>query len=342
MKSFSKNRYQDNRTLTVQYPDGIWQLIASFIFGGFCWYLGYRGALAEWLLDWPVTYSYLFFVLMVAIIFFYIRLVIVILDKKQNWLVNPEKRAGMQLFFCCILPTLLLFWIIGPDPQAKDEWLLFPLMVIFSGILVLNMSYTVYFYVAVYHRQKILILEQKETILQQESRTIDLQEQIELLSPGIEELKEILETAGEDRDVDAMDEIDLALLRSMDLEQEVFLLNNKILSQKISYKDIGIFTYKNGIVSLYLRTAMDENLTCGEQRSLKEVVNSTKGFVQKIDRDKAIPLDMIQACQQLKRGRLRIVLKIPFEGRYYFEVSDKIAKHIREWVMLQVPIEKEQ
>lgn len=342
MKSLSKNGYQDNRKLTVQYPDGIWQLIASFIFGGFCWYLGYRGDLADWLLNWPVTYSYLFFVLIVAIIFFYIRWVIVILDKKHNWLVHPEKRAGMQLFFCCILPTLLLFWIIGPDPQANDEWLLFPLMVIFSGILVLNMCYTVYFYVAVYHRQIIVTLEQKETILEQESRIRDLQGQIELLSSGIEQAKQIHEPAGEDRDGDPMDEIDLTLCRSIDLEQEVFLLNNKIMVQKIRYKDIGIFTYKNGMVSLYLRNAMDENLTCGEQRSLKEVVNITKGFVQKIDRDKAIPLDMIQACQQLKRGRLRIELKIPFEGRHYFEVSDKIAKHIREWVMLQVPIEKEQ
>jgi len=341
MKSFNENRYLDNRKLTVQYPDGIWQLIASFVFGGFCWYLGYRGALAEWLLDWPVTYSYLFFVLIVAIIFFYIRLVIVILDKRQNWLVNPEKRAASQLLFCCILPSLLLFWIIGPDQLAKDEWLLFPLMVIFCGILVLNMCYTVYFYVAINQRQRKLILEQKETILQQQLKMRNLEEQFELFSPDLEELKEILETAEEDKDVDSMDEMDLVQVKSIDVEKEVFLLNNKILSQKILYKDLGIFTFKNSIVSLYLKNAMNENLTCGEQRSLKEVVNITKGFVQKIDRDKAIPLDMIQACHGLKRGRLRIVLKIPFEGRYNFEVSDKIAKHIREWVMLQVPIEKE-
>ena len=233
MKSFNENRSLDNRKLTVQYPDGIWQLIASFVFGGFCWYLGYRGALAEWLLDWPVTYSYLFFVLIVAIIFFYIRLVIVILDKRENWLVNPEKRAATQLLFCCILPSLLLFWIIGPDKLAKDEWLLFPLMVIFSGILVLNMGYTAYFYVAINQRQRKLILEQKETILQQQLKMRNLEEQFELFSPDLEELKEILETAEEDKDVDSMDEMDLVQVKSIDVEKEVFQLNNKILTQTI-------------------------------------------------------------------------------------------------------------
>jgi len=341
MKSIRQDKYQDTKDLTVNYPDVIWLLIASFAFGGVCWYLGYQGALADRLANWSIISSYLFFVLMVAITFLYIRLVIVLLDKRQNWLTDPEKRIGTQLFFCCVLPTLFLFWIIGPDAMAKDEWLLFPLMVIFSGVLVLNMCYTVYFYVAIYQSQKKILVELNEVNHRQQLKIIDLEEQIDLLSPDLEEVKEILETEAGDRDLDSMDEIDLALVKSMDPEQEVFLLNNKILSQKILYKDLGIFTFKNSIVSLYLKTAMHENLTCGEQRSLKEVVNSTKGFVQKIDRDKAIPFGMIQSCHQLKRGRLRIVLKLPFEGRYNFEVSDKIAKHIKEWIMLQVPIEKE-
>ena len=149
MKSIRQDKNQETKDLAVNYPDVIWLLIASFAFGGICWYLGYQGALADWLANWSITSSYLFFVLMVAITFLYIRLVIVLLDKRQNWLTDPEKRIGTQLFFCCVLPTLFLFWIIGPDAMAKDEWLLFPLMVIFSGVLVLNMCYTVYFYFAI-------------------------------------------------------------------------------------------------------------------------------------------------------------------------------------------------
>ena len=341
MKSIEQDKYQDTEVLAVNYPDVIWLLIASCAFGGVCWYLGYQGALADWLTDWPIITSYLFFALMAAITFLYIRLVIALLDKKQNWLYFPQKRIGTQFFFCCVLPTIFLFWIIGPDTLAKDEWLLFPLMVIFSGVLVLNMCYTVYFYVAIHQKQKKQIVELKDVNHQQQLKIKDLEKQVNLFSPDLEEVKEIPEAESGDKDIDFMEEIDLPLIKAMDPEQEVFLLNNKILSQKILYKDLGIFTYKNSIVSLYLKNAMDESLTCGEQRSLKEVVNSTRGFVQKIDRDKAIPLDMIRACHGLKRGRLRILLKIPFEGRYDFEVSDKIAKHIREWVMLQVPIEKE-
>lgn len=341
MKSMGQDNYRGSKELDVNYPDVIWLLIASFAFGGICWYVGYRGALAGRLAEWPIIYSYLFFVLMVAITFLYIRLVIVLLDRRQSWLSVPEKRISSQLFFCCVLPTFFLFWIIGPDVMAKEEWLLFPLMVLFSGVLVLNMCYTVYFYSTIYQRQKKLSEKLREDNQRQQLKIIDLEDQINLFSPDLQEVKEILEAGIADKDPDSMEEIDLAIIKCMDPEQEVFLLNNKILSQKILYKDLGIFTYKNGLVSLYLKKAMSENLTCGEQRSLKEVVNSTKGFVQKIDRDKAIPLDMIQSCHQLKRGRLRIVLRIPFEGRSDFEVSDKIAKHIREWVMLKVPIEKE-
>lgn len=341
MKSTGQDKYQDTKELAVNYPDVIWLLIASFAFGGVCWYLGYRGALVDWLANWPVTLSYLFFALTVTITFSYIRLVIVLLDRKQNWLYVPGKRISTQLFFCCVLPTLFLFWIIGPDTIAKDEWLLFPLMVIFGGVLILNMCYTVYFYLAIYQKQKKIIVEQREVNHQQQLKITWLEKQIDLLSPDLEEVQEVLEAEAGDKDTDSMEEIQLPLIKAMDPEREVFLLNNKILSQKILYKDLGIFTFKNSMVSLYLKNAMDENLTCGEQRSLKEVVNITKGFVQKIDRDKAIPLDMIRTCYGLKRGRLRIVLKIPFEGRYDFEVSDKIARHIREWVMLQVPIEKE-
>ncbi|MEZ0454139.1 hypothetical protein ABTW24_21285 [Sphingobacterium thalpophilum] len=244
MKSIGQDKYQDNTDLTVNYPNVIWLLIASFVFGGVCWYLGYQGALADRLSDWSIISSYLFFVLMVAITFLYIRLVIVLLDKRQNWLTDPEKRIGTQLFFCCVLPTLFLFWIIGPDAMAKDEWFLFPLMVIFSGVLVLNMCYTVYFYFAIYQSQKKLLIELNKVNHQQQLKISDLEEQIDLLSPDLEEVREILEAETGDRDPDSVDEIDLVLVKSMDPGQEVFLLNNKILSQKILYKDLEFLLLK--------------------------------------------------------------------------------------------------
>ncbi|QQD11819.1 hypothetical protein [Sphingobacterium sp. UDSM-2020] len=77
-----------------------------------------------------------------------------------------------------------------------------------------------------------------------------------------------------------------------------------------------------------------------EQRSLNEVVRDTNGFVQKIDCYHAVAADMIHACNLLKGGRLRIVLKVPFEGKVDFEVSAKIVRRIKGRVMLQVLLKR--
>jgi hypothetical protein len=168
-----------------------------------------------------------------------------------------------------------------------------------------------------------------------------LEERIVQLTPHIDETITI---EIEEKEADAADELDLAALKTIDAEQEEFLLNNKFFTKKITYSELGLFVFENTsntpMVKLYLKSDMGESIAC-EQRSLSEVVRCTKGFVRKIGRNKAIPLDMIQACYLLKDGRFRIVFKMPIEGKDYEEISPGVSKQIKDWVMLHVPIEKE-
>lgn len=146
------------------------------------------------------------------------------------------------------------------------------------------------------------------------------------------------------KETDAVEEIDLTLLKSIHPAQEEFVINNKYLTKKIMYTELGIFLFEKAnntpIVKLYLKEDMEDSKGC-EQRSLSEIVRDTRGFVQKIDRHHAIPLDMIKACYQIKGGRLRIILHVPFGAIDSFEVSPTISRRIKDWVMLQVPIEKD-
>jgi len=344
MKSSQLIMYRKGTEVDVHYPDFIWLCIASFAFGGVCWYLGYLGAAAAWLENTSVVVSYLFYVLIVFLAFFYIRALIIVLDRKQNWLLNPQKRFATQLFTCCLLPTLFLFGVIRPVAIPKDEWLWLPLLVIFGGVLFLNILYTSCFFVALDHKRRCSILELERMVLHRDLKISILNEQLQSMSSIENEAEEITVAEGAEKETDLTEEIDLSRVKSIDPEQEEFLLNNRFLTQKIMYSELGLFAFENNnntpIVQLYLKTDMGERIAC-EQRSLNEVVRDTNGFVQKIGRYHAVAADMIHACNLLKGGRLRIVLKVPFEGKVDFEVSAKIARRIKGWVMLQVPIEKE-
>lgn len=341
MKSNQLVMYPKGTEVDVHYPGFIWLCIASFGFGGVCWYLGYLGAVSSWLSNSSVVVSYLFYVLIVAIAFFYIRTVVILLDKKQNWLLVPGKRFAYQFFLCCLLPTLFLFWVIRPVAIPKDEWLWLPLLVLFKGILLLNIGYAFYFWIVMGHKKDHQIVGLERTILRQDYKIATLEERMVPSTPHIDE---IIPDEIEEKEVDTSDELDLAALKAIDPQQEEFLLNNKFFTKKIMYSELGLFVFENTnntpIVKLYLKSDMGESIAC-EQRSLTEVVRDTKGFVRKIGRNKAIALDVIQACYLLKDGRLRIVFKIPIEGKDYEEISPKLSKQIKDWVMLYVSIEKE-
>lgn len=342
MKSNQIILYPKGTEVDMRYPGFTWLCIASFAFGGVCWYLGYLGASAAWFENSSVIVSYLFYVLIVSITFFYIQTIIILLDKRQNWLLHPEKRVASQFLLCCMLPTLILFGVIRPVAIPKDEWLWLPLLVIFISLLLFNTWYTIYFLVSSSHKNKRYILELERKVLH--LKISILNEQLAGKSSIENEAIEIIEVEVPEKETDLSEEIDLSWVKSIDPQQEEFLLNNRFLTQKIMYSELGLFVFENNnntpIVKLYLKTDMSESIGC-EQRSLNEVVRDTKGFVQKIGRYHAVAVDMIHACYLLKGGKHRIVLKVPFEGKVDFEVSPKIAKRLRNWIMLQVPIEKE-
>lgn len=344
MKSNQLVKYPKGTEVEVHYPDGAWLCIASFAFGAVCWYLGYLGALAGWLQRVSLVLSYLFFVALVAIAFFWIRFNILLLDRKQNWLVNPDKRLATQLVTCCILPTVFLFAVIRPVAIPRDEWLLLPLLVIFGAMLLLNMLYTLYFYWTIYHRRGQYIMQMERKLLHQDIKIASLQDRIDLQSPALDERTDSLNAEPQDRDSDTTDEIDLVMVRSIDPVQHEFLIRNKFVTKKILYSELGLFVFENAnntpLIMVHLRSEQAGSTVC-EQRSLNEIVRDTKGFVQKIDRYHAVPLHMIDRCFRLKGGRLRILVKDVLGERTEFVVSAKIAKRIKDWVMLQVPIIKE-
>lgn len=145
MESNQQVRYAKDTEMLVQYPDFIWVCIASFFFGGMCWYIGIITSLSDWFDSMPLIVSYLFNVFIAALTLFYIRSVIKLLDKKKSWLLHMGERLGMQFFFAVLLPTVFLFGIIKPFAPPKNEWIWLPLLVIFAYNLIFNMMYTIFF-----------------------------------------------------------------------------------------------------------------------------------------------------------------------------------------------------
>lgn len=344
MKGNQLVRYSKDTELQVHYPDFIWLWIASFCFGFVCWYLGYIGALMTWFENMPLVVSYLFYVLVSAAAFFSISAVIKVLDRKMNWLTVPEKRFSMQFFCCFILPAVFLFAVTQPIALPKNEWLWLPLSVIFGAVLMLNLVYTLYFYCIVFVVERRHRFWLQQQVCELEEKIMDLRSQLPPYAQGEHTAAEMPPSGELSAESDPAEEIDIASVRALDPQQEAFLLNNRLLTKKIMYDELGMFEYENTsntpLVKLYLRKDMTEDFAC-EQRSLNEVVRDTGGYVQKIDRHHAIPLHMIQTCQQLKGGKLRIALNVPFDGQREFQVSSRISRRIKEWVMLQVPIEKD-
>jgi len=345
MESIQQVKYSKDTEVHVHYQDFIWVCIASFLFGGICWYVGYTAALSEWLENSPLVVSYLFHVLIVAIALFYTRTTIKLLDRKKSWLHNFGDRLGSQFFFCVLLPTIFLFVIIRPVAAPKSEWIWLPLLVIFGGMSFFNMMYAISFYSSIYRKRESYIggLESRVQDLEQKLSAQKEPQSAHLSDTQLDE-EEPSKTDETEKEGDMSEEIDLALLKGMDTLEEEFLLNNRYLTKKIMYNELGIFLFEKTnntpIVKLFLNSDMNEGIGC-EQRSLNEIVRDTRGFVQKIDRHHAIPLDMIKACYQLKGGRLRIILRVPFGDMDSFVVSSTISRRIKDWVMLQVPIEKD-
>jgi len=344
MESIQQVKYSKDTEVHVHYQDFIWVCIASVLFGGICWYVGYTAALSEWLENSPLVVSYLFHVLIVAIALFYTRTTIKLLDRKKSWLHNFGDRLGSQFFFCVLLPTIFLFVIIRPVAAPKSEWIWLPLLVIFGGMSFFNMMYAISFYSSIYRKRESYIGGLESRVQDLEQKLSEQEEQLALWPNKQLVEEESSKTDDTEREGDAAEEIDLALLKGLDTLEEEFLLNNRYLTKKIMYNELGIFLYEKTnntpIVKLFLKGDMEDGIGC-EQRSLNEVVRDTKGFVQKIDRYHAIPLDLVRACYQLKGGRLRIVLNIPFGDIDSFDLSPTISRRIKDWVMLQVPIEKE-
>ncbi|WON95045.1 hypothetical protein [Sphingobacterium sp. UGAL515B_05] len=344
MESIQQVKYGNDMEMYVHYPDFIWVCIASFLFGGICWYIGTVASLSNWFDGRPLIVSYLFNVLIASLALFYIRSVIKLLDKKKSWLLHLGDRLGTQFFFCVLLPTVLIFGVLRPVAAPKSEWIWLPLLVIFVCILLFNMIYTTFFYWSVYRkRERYLIrleraLQQHNNIIGREGGQVDLQsfDSSDYMEPSLAD-----ETG---KETDSVEEIDLTLLKSINPALKEFVINNRYLTKKIMYNELGIFLFEKTnntpIVKLYLKEDMADSKGC-EQRSLNEIVRDTHGFVQKIDRHHAIPLAMIKACYQLKGGRLRILLHRPFGAIESFKVAPTIARRIKDWVMLQVPIEKE-
>ncbi|MDF2476498.1 MAG: hypothetical protein K0S24_1981 [Sphingobacterium sp.] len=345
MESIQQVKYSKDTEVHVHYPDFIWVCIASVLFGGICWYIGYIAALSDWFEDSPLILSYLFYVLIVAIALFYTRTIIKLLDRKKSWLHNFGDRLGAQFFFCVLLPTIFLFAIIRPVAAPKSEWIWLPLLVILGGMLFFNMGYAIFFYSSVYRKRETYVRELEKRVGHLEQKLSEQEGQLALWSNNrLVGEEEPSKTDENEKEGDTTEDIDLALLKGMDTLEEEFLLNNRYLTKKIMYNELGIFLFEKTnntpIVKLFLKGNMEDGIGC-EQRSLNEVVRDTNGFVQKIDRYHAIPLDMVKSCYQLKGGRLRIILHVPFGDTDSFVVSSTISRRIKDWVMLQVPIEKD-
>lgn len=344
MESNQQVKYAKDTEMHVHYPDFIWVWIASFLFGGICWYIGAVTALSGWFDSRPLIVSYLFNVVIAALTLFYIRWGIKLLDKKKSWLLHMGDRLGTQFFFCVLLPTVALFGILKPVAAPKSEWIWLPLLVIFVCILLFNMIYITFFYWSIYRKRERYLIRLERTLERQKKVAVNADAQIDAQSF---DLYDTIDPASVDeiiKETDAVEEIDLTLLKSINPAQEEFVINNKYLTKKIMYTELGIFLFEKTnntpIVKLYLKEDMEDSKGC-EQRSLNEIVRDTHGFVQKIDRHHAIPLDMIKACYQMKGGRLRIILHVPFGDIDSFVISSTISRRIKDWVMLQVPIEKE-
>lgn len=344
MESNQQAKYVKDTEIQVHYPDLIWVCIASFLFGGVCWYLGAVTALSGWFDSEPLIVSYLFNVFIAALALFYIRAIIKLLDKKKSWRTHMGDRIGMQFFFGVLLPTVFLFGIIKPVAPPKSEWIWLPLLVIFVCILLFNMIYATFFYWSYDQKRDCYVIELERDVQQQNITIAAEDRQIDIHSFDTPDHIDIPLADETGKEADSVEEIDLTLLKSINPAQEEFVINNRYLTKKIMYNELGIFLFEKTnntpIVKLYLKEDMEDSKGC-EQRSLNEIVRDTQGFVQKIDRHHAIPLDMIKSCYQLKGGRLRIVLHVRFGDMDSFLISSTISRRIKDWVMLQVPIEKE-
>ncbi|MFU1857234.1 hypothetical protein ACK8HY_09475 [Sphingobacterium sp. NGMCC 1.201703] len=344
MENTRQVKYSKNTEMQVHYPDFIWVCIASFLFGGVCWYIGTMAALSSWFNHSPLLFSYLFHVLIAAVVLFYIRVAIRFLDRRKSWLFHTGDRLGTQFFFCVLLPTVFLFGVIKPVAMSKSEWIWLPLLVIFVCILLFNMIYTVFFYRIVLRSKEYEMVRLERTVLHQEQRLAELVGQTASLPADLYNGPEAVAAENGAKEAVPLEEINLPLLRTMDPLCEGFLLNNKFVTKKITYSELGIFLFEKtnntALVKLFLKDNMEDSKYC-EQRSLNEVVRDTRGYVQKIDRHHAIPLGMVKACYQLKGGRLRLVLAVPFGNIECFDISPTTSRRIKEWIMLQVSIEKD-
>ncbi|HBI87493.1 MAG TPA: hypothetical protein DDY75_06345, partial [Sphingobacterium sp.] len=173
MESNQQVKYAKDTEMHVHYPDFIWVWIASFLFGGICWYIGAVTALSGWFDNRPLIVSYLFNVFIAALTLFYIRAVIKLLDKKKSWLLHMGDRLGTQFFFCVLLPTVALFGILKPVAAPKSEWIWLPLLVIFVCILLFNMIYITFFYWSIYRKRERYLIRLERTLERQKKVAVN-------------------------------------------------------------------------------------------------------------------------------------------------------------------------
>ncbi|MGE8302755.1 MAG: hypothetical protein ACN6OW_24520, partial [Sphingobacterium paramultivorum] len=232
MESNQQVKYAKDTEMHVYYPDFIWVWIASFLFGGICWYIGAVTALSGWFDSRPLIVSYLFNVIIAALTLFYIRWGIKLLDKKKSWLLHMGDRLGTQFFFCVLLPTVALFGILKPIAAPKSEWIWLPLLVIFVCILLFNMLYITFFYWSIYRKRERYLIRLERTLQRQNSIAVNADAQIEAQSF---DLYDTIDPASADetiKETDAVEEIDLTLLKSINPALEEFVINNKYLTKK--------------------------------------------------------------------------------------------------------------
>lgn len=290
----------------ASYEDSMAIVLAILIISGVMCFYGYQGEYMMEVLSFPFLAVYGLFCCISTLMLVYIARMVRYLDSKLPWTKKWATRLLNQMVWCLVLPLIvlflqhLLFTLILP-PEVRSTGFLHTDLVIHTLVLiVINMSYTLYYFVNL-----ISALNRQRS---QPSENGKEAAEISLAPVGESELLEPTQ------------------------EMYVYTVNNTITKVSFDQVAFGYWTNKIGKIGKF----GGEEVYITEQSTLKDMHAAFKGYCKMVNRNYIIPQNALARCIKHKDGCLLVLKeKTPTD----ITISKEKFQELREWILAVVDIE---
>lgn len=319
------------------YRDRVPIVIVSLVMGGILCAYGYRGGIME-AATYPefILIGWMYGLACYGVLYFISKMT-VRLDLNCGWQISFYQRVVMQLFYCWIVPTgmvfivFLVFSVVLPLQLRESTFLYIDIYIAALLLLLVNAYYVIAFYISYTSVLHARLVSEKNVWEEEKAKrdaayakiSADQNKQIQALK------EEIRVEKGKYEAFQSATEKELPDLAGR--KEAIYLLKLGATTMRIPHRDIALFFMRNGLPWIRLMNGEEYYAT---EKTLNEVYKTVASCFFVVRRSFLINDKAIGRCVRRENKRLVLILndKDKTEVLGPVEPDEKLEKRILEVV----------